>query len=169
MGRHMLDISFFRENFDNFRQFFYSHYDALSWVSVPASVLAVLISSIGVWITLRNFRHQLRSQHYTEVDRMYFDILKMTMDSPHLRNPALIPDADAKKQHEYDVYAFLVWNFIETIYDKCQSDNTLKETWDCIIIAEGRLHKEWFLRPENRPKFKERFHKYILRRKELVS
>ena len=95
---------------------------------------------------------------------MYFDILKMTMESPHLRNPELVPEHDMNKRHEYDVYAFMVWNFIETIYDKCQSDRTLKETWGCIIIEEGRRHREWFLRAENKTKFKDRFHKYIIRR-----
>ena len=69
-----------------------------------------------------------------------------------------------KKRHEYDVYAFMVWNFIETIYDKCQNDRTLKETWGCIIIEEGQRHREWFLRAENKPKFKDRFHRYIMRR-----
>ena len=164
----MLDTSFFREYLDNFRQFILNHYEAFSQASVPVSMLAVLISFIGVWITLRNFRHQLRSQHYTEVDRMYFDILKITIDSPHLRNSALISENDLQKQHEYDIYAFMVWNFIETIYDKCQNDSALAETWHCIIIEEGCRHKDWFLRPVNKPKFKGRFHKYI-RRRVLVS
>ena len=57
----------------------------------------------------------------------------------------------------------MVWNFVETIYDRCQGrfKQRLRDTWYPIIAAENALHRAWFDRPENRGKFKPVFVKFI--------
>ncbi len=135
----------------NILNIFANHLPNIGW-------LALFVSFVGVWISLRNFRHQLKNSQYTEVDRLYFDVLKIALDKPYLANPKMIGEA---KQLEYDIYAFIVWNFLETIYDKCRFDRELRETWSCIIVEEGLLHSEWFLRPENKGKFKAKFYNHI--------
>jgi hypothetical protein len=62
----------------------------------------------------------------------------------------------------------MVWNFLETIYDRCQRDKHLRSTWYPAIAAENRLHRAWFDLPENRHKFKEGFHAFV-RRSEFLA
>ena len=53
----------------------------------------------------------------------------------------------------------MVWNFVETIFDRCQgwSKRRLRETWYPIIAAENAVHRQWFELPENRRRFKQSF------------
>ncbi|MDZ4081712.1 MAG: hypothetical protein U1E10_02155, partial [Bdellovibrionales bacterium] len=60
-----------------------------------------------------------------------------------------------------DLYAFMVWNFIETIVDRCQNNKALSETWSPIILVEAKKHYAWFVKPENKDKFKESFRNYV--------
>ncbi len=106
---------------------------------------------------------------YSELDRFYADILRIAIEYPFLRQPrAVAPDSrmmladydpypddphttieDIKaKQHkcaQYDAYAFMVWNFLETIHDRCHEHPNLYETWATIVSSENRLHRGWFL------------------------
>lgn len=66
-----------------------------------------------------------------------------------------------KKKVEYEVYAFIVWNFLESIYDRCMLDNNLKTTWFPIIETERTMHLEWIQNPQNRVKFKNKFLDFI--------
>jgi hypothetical protein len=73
------------------------------------------------------------------------------------------PPADPLKAREYDAYAAMVWNFLETIVDRCEgtADRHLRDTWYPIVATENAMHRTWFDMPENRRKFKERFRRYI--------
>lgn len=107
---------------------------------------------------------------YSELDRFYADLLKIAIEHPHLRTPARLqrdvealhadydpypdlPVATSEQRAEkdrrvaqYDAYAFLVWNFLETIHDRCQEyPEQLLETWATIVAAENRVHRGWFL------------------------
>jgi hypothetical protein len=46
---------------------------------------------------------------------------------------------------QYDAYAFMVWNFLETVHDRCQEEPTLLGTWAPVVAAENELHRGWFL------------------------
>jgi hypothetical protein len=92
---------------------------------------------------------------------VYFELLKIGLERPALLAFPTAPDP--AKAREYDAYAFMVWNFVETIFDRCQgrSRRRLRETWYPIIAAENAVHRAWFDQPENRSKFKERFIRFI--------
>lgn len=100
-----------------------------------------------------------RMEHYTNIDRAYMELLSMAMREPYLRKPETIVLPEQKEK--YDIYAFMVWNFLEAIYDKCLKDRELIETWGPIIEVEGALHIEWFKDISNKVKFKMSFYKYI--------
>ena len=130
-----------------------------------AAVIADAAAALGIVFTLFysiwSFRTTLRDSYYAELDRVYFELLKLGLEHPDLldypasRNPA--------KAREYDAYAFMVWNFVETVYDRCQgwTKRRLRETWYPVIAAENARHRDWFNLPENRRKFKEPFCRFI--------
>jgi hypothetical protein len=130
-----------------------------------AEVIAEAVGGVGIVFTLFysvwSFRTTLRDSYYAELDRVYFDLLKIGLDDPDLMD--FPTSRDPRKAREYDAYAFMVWNFIETIFDRCQgwSKRRLRETWYPIIAAENARHRDWFERPQNREKFKTPFCRFI--------
>jgi hypothetical protein len=130
-----------------------------------AGVIAEALGSIGIVFTLFysvwSFTTTLRDAYYAEIDRVYFELLKIGLERPELLSYPSAPDP--AKAREYGAYAFMVWNFVETIFDRTQgySRRRLRETWYPIIAAENALHREWFELPENRVRFKQRFVRFI--------
>ena len=129
------------------------------------AVIVEALGSVSIALTLFysvwSFRTTLRDSYYAELDRVYFDLLKIGLEDPDLLDFPVT--RDPAKAREYDAYAFMVWNFIETIYDRCQgwTKRRLRETWYPIIAAENARHRAWFDLPENRRKFKEHFCRFI--------
>jgi hypothetical protein len=130
-----------------------------------AGVIAEALGSIGIVFTLLysvwSFKTTLRDAYYAEIDRVYFELLKIGLERPELLSYPAAPDP--AKADQYGAYAFMVWNFIETIFDRCQgwSKRRLRETWYPIIGAENALHRQWFDQPQNRGRFKQRFIRFI--------
>ncbi len=130
-----------------------------------AGVIAEALGSMGIVFTLFysvwSFTTTLRDAYYAEIDRVYFELLKIGLERPELLAYPASPDPANASQ--YGAYAFMVWNFVETIFDRCQgwSNRRLRETWYPIIAAENALHRAWFELPENRLRFKQRFVRFI--------
>ncbi len=139
----------------------FSHETA--WVAVGAILqgVAAIIAYFALRYSLTTFTKSLTESNYSELDRMYFDLLKTAVEKPHLIDPNGARSRDQRR--EYDTYAFMVWNFLETIYDRCQDATALCVTWYPVIDAENRRHRAWFDDPENRPKFKQPFRDFIER------
>lgn len=140
--------------------------DHPAWVSAGFAVLLLAIS-------LRQYIRTVRLQHYSELDVFYTDILKMAVDRPYLRDqhsidefmavlrndhaqsPWLANSTDPRhaRARQYDAYAFIVMNFLETIHDRCDEnrswrgrvDPTLASTWRGIIASEYAIHQKWFI------------------------
>jgi len=133
------------------------------WTKVQ--VIAEVAGGIGIVFTLFysvwSFRTTLRDSYYAELDRVYFDLLRIGLEHPELLDFPV--SRDPSKAREYDAYAFMVWNFVETVFDRCQgwSKRRLRETWYPVIAEENARHRDWFNLPENRRKFKEPFCRFI--------
>lgn len=111
-------------------------------ISAAAAVLALLHAA-------RSFRKSVNNINYTELDGMYLELLKMAIERPYLRQPESIyrnPHLETNQQREYDIYARMIWNFLETIADRCADDPGLKDTWYPVIRDEGCVHKQWIRR-----------------------
>lgn len=82
-----------------------------------------------------DFVRSLVDARYDALDRLYFDLLK------EKRERAYAPDAASLS----DPYPLMVWNFIETIIDKCREDRSgiLARTWSPIMATEARNHGAW--------------------------
>ncbi len=85
-----------------------------------AGVIAEALGSIGIVFTLFysvwSFTTTLRDAYYAEIDRVYFELLKIGLERPELLSYPASPDP--AKAREYGAYAFMVWNFVETIFDR---------------------------------------------------
>ena len=141
---------------------FFNPYYSTMWTALGALAQGFAsIMAIGALIySMTTFKRSLQTSHYTELDSMYFELLKTALGKPHLNNPTAATRTDDQKK-EYDIYAFMVWNFLEAIYDRCEQNERLCVTWYPVIDAENRKHRDWFNHPDNKHKFKDTFHEFI--------
>jgi hypothetical protein len=137
---------------------------AVSMIALIATVIltgkSVKLSSKAIEDSMKSFTKSFEASHYTELDSMYCDLLKVALQKPYLvATPEL---RTAAQKPEYDIYAYMIWNFLEAIHDRCIDDDPLKSTWYPVIDAENRLHRDWFKEDRNKHKFKTKFYNFIL-------
>ncbi|MBF0628790.1 MAG: hypothetical protein HQL91_11300 [Magnetococcales bacterium] len=93
---------------------------------------------------------------YQDFDRQYQELLKIVITHPD----AATPSTDLQK---YNAFAFMMWNFLETIYDYTKGSGKkeieyrdLWNTWGVIVLTEMKNHLNWFEK-NNKGRFKEEF------------
>ena len=140
--------------------FFSDEYETM-WTAVSSmmGVVATLLAIFALLYSMRTYRRTMQIMHYGELDKMYFEILKEALSKPHLVRKDI--ERNEEEIVQYSLYAFIVWNFLESIYDRCMLDVHLQKTWFPIIEAERFIHLSWIQEPENRSKFKKEFLEFI--------
>lgn len=106
---------------------------------------------------------------YLAIDEQYKDILKEGIKNPALRDPKKCCNYDKLKEKDsdfyikYNTYAYIVWNFLETIYDfshdKKEKHRKLYEIWRPAVLQENKLHYRWFRL--NNFLFEKNFQEYV--------
>lgn len=129
--------------------------------------LGTVVLAVGIPYSIKAAAREERASFYATIDRTYFDIQKLLIDFPHLAQTDS-SQKTSEQMTQYNAFALMVWNFIETIYDYSEEDKTLAVTWDGVLRHEARMHSAWFLQPENRSKFKGAFVAYV-EREHLVN
>lgn len=131
----------------------------LQAIEAASSFVASCLGAIALLYSMIAYTRSLRIANYNELDKNYQTLLNIALANPSFTTPEEI--ISQEQRHKYDIYAFMVWNFLEAIYDKSIKDKYLKETWLPIIEVEGATHSKWFMREDNKPKFKEVFYNYV--------
>ncbi|MDZ4790784.1 MAG: hypothetical protein SGJ17_06165 [Hyphomicrobiales bacterium] len=70
---------------------------------------------------------------------------------------------------KYKIFAFIVWNFLESVYDTSQTGKAdwiedpenIWGAWKGVVMVEGRLHSSWLKDASNQANFKEEFLNFI--------
>lgn len=132
------------------------------WNLVVSST-ATILAAIAILLYIIIWYKDKSSSSYDVFDSTYLDILKTGMENPSFRNSDLtnsyLSSFSGDEKIKYEIFAFISWNFCETIFDK--GDKELMKTWSVVIDAENELHRKWFDNPENSKKYKESFRNFI--------
>lgn len=131
-------------------------------------ITSLIFSLSALALSVLTFRIQRTESSYSDVDKAYFDILKLAIQYPSLRDIAQTqtyyerPEGDPYRI-QYESYAFIAWNVVETIFDR-QGDKSARfgvsSTWLPVIMEENRLHYHWFCR--NLRLFKAPFQEFVM-------
>ena len=115
-------------------------------ISLVSAVVAVLSVILTVILSVSD----RGKDDYLAIDEQYKDILKEGMRNPSLRDPKMcckydsFKDTDRDFYLQYDTYAYIVWNFLETIFDfshdKKERHRKLYDVFLPAIIEENKLH-----------------------------
>lgn len=142
--------------------------DLSDLIASGANILAAAIAGGALVWSLRTYRESKSLSHYGELDRMYADLLKLAVEEPHLRQG---PDTerDPNEEKQWPIYAYMVWNFLETVHDRVyykhdrvyyeSADIRLQETWGKVIRLEHEIFGLWF--KDNAEVFKGTFVEFI--------
>jgi hypothetical protein len=128
------------------------------------TAVSIFLSAVAILLSIYNFNRSRTVTMYQDLDSLYLELIKLAIANPGFVNPELTGDykknfvGDQKLQ--YELYAFMVWNVCETIYDR-RSIKSFFKTWECIIKVENKLHRNWFDTEENHCRFKDEFVNYI--------
>ncbi len=136
-------------------------------INTIAAVVSSLIAFISIIISIYVFRRSNNDTSYLDIDKQFSELLKLSLDTPNLRDYNVtskfykLPDDDMFKK-KYNIYAFMCWNLVETIYDQ-QKDKKgrfkLSKTWIPVMLEENRLHYTWF--KHNLRLFKPEFQRFV--------
>jgi len=128
--------------------------------------ILILISTLAFGFSLYNFFSSRTILMYQDLDRLYLEVIKLAITNPEFVDPNLTRDymkgfeKDDRLRLKYELYAFLVWNVCETIYDR-KSNGDFFKTWECIIKVENDLHRNWLDYEKNHCRFKKDFIAFI--------
>lgn len=98
-------------------EFFLSDEYQTLWTAI-SSIMGVIATTLAIFALLysmRTYRKTMQVMHYGELDKMYFEILKEALNKPFLLQQNRERSVDEETQ--YNTYAFIVWNFLESIYE----------------------------------------------------
>lgn len=125
--------------------------------------LATLLAAVAILLYVFFWFKDKTISSYDVFDATYMDLLKIAMENPSFRNYDYTKNYEAvfmdDEKIRYELYAFMCWNFCETIFDK--QDKVLMKTWEVIIKSESQLHAKWFENFDNKNKFKSSFREYV--------
>ena len=132
------------------------------WNLIIGSI-STLLSAIAIFLYILLWMKEKSDNNYEVFDSTYLEILKTGIEYPNFRDIGFTSNYKLHSENEeiirYEIYAFICWNFCETLYDK--GDEELMKTWSVVIDTENQLHRKWFDQPENAPKFKQEFIDFI--------
>lgn len=133
----------------------------INYGSIVISILSLLVSVLVFYLTQK-------SSGYLEVDRQYQSLIAMAISNPKLRDLHFTKkyksyiSSDPEFYHSYCAYAYMIWNFIETIYDISKTRkmfSRIDDVWFPSIIEENKLHYSWFI--DNNRLFRKEFVKFV--------
>lgn len=135
--------------------------DIWTFISIVIAFLSLIISF------LVSMNSQSKND-YIEIDNQYKDLLAMGIKNPKLRDPQIashykeLKESDRETYFKYCAYAYMMWNFLETIYDfgSKKKNSSLGTIWEPVLIEENKLHYRWFL--DNRRLFRKSFQDYVI-------
>jgi len=147
-------------------------------MTIYLTIFTLIISSLSFVFSLYSLFKNDAKQNYLEQDKQYSDLLKIALNDPELRDLRTINQktraGDKKFVTRYNIYAYLMWNCLETFYDLSSHEGLfhrnkskiIDDTWIPVIIEENKIHYNWF--KQNQRLFKEEFQNYINQLNDVV-
>ncbi|MEK6567515.1 MAG: hypothetical protein AABZ27_02095 [Candidatus Omnitrophota bacterium] len=129
------------------------------WISIPISLLAL---GISIW----TWKSTHKVGRYEKADELLLEIHKIELEHPEFHNPEWCKQAlnhnDLKIRGSYDVFACIVWNFLETLYNRFGEKDLRKSAFYPAMKELSRQHREWFLKEPNVSSYNRQLIKFLL-------
>ena len=128
------------------------------YLSLAMSVIAITLS-IYVWLKNRI------AEKYKILDDRLLSILRINLDHPEFDDSTFTARyaecENAKLVRQYEIYAMIVWNFLESLYEYYGERKLKRTSFFGVITYWSKLHQEWFAKPENNNHYTDKFRAYV--------
>lgn len=140
----------------------------MDWETVVAAI-GIVAAVCGLAWEIHLLRRGLEDASYGELDQLYYDLLKIRIERPELADP---PSPDTAKTlppgeaAAHQAYGCMVWNFIETVVDRCDRSSRNFAAWGPAVEYESRQFASWLMganRLRYSPDFDERVARVVRR------
>lgn len=123
-------------------------------------IIASVLGGIALILSIYVFKRTLDFDPYRELDSNFMELLKLGLEYPEFWNEkktlTYSNSFSNDEKARYEIYALMVWNICESVYDR----NKIDETWLPAIKTQKRFHLKWL--EDNKGRFKEEFINYIM-------
>ncbi len=127
--------------------------------------LPIIISCIALFFSIWTWRYNYISKRYETADNFLLEIHKIELNHPEFHDPDLIRQAlnhsDPKVRYSYDIFACIIWNFLETLYDRYGERNLRKSPFFGAMKDLSKRHSAWFFKEENFSSFNPQLVKFL--------
>lgn len=136
-------------------------------MNVFLSVFSAIIAVMSLALSYVIYMKSRTDSSYLDIDKQYSELLKLGMADTNLRDYEKtssfykLDDGDPFKK-KYNIYAYMCWNMVETIFDRQKTAKgrfNLCDTWLPVMFEENRLHYSWY--KHNLRLFKPDFQKFV--------
>ena len=110
----------------------------MSTTEIIATVSILINIILGVFL----YRGNSRRNEYDFIEMQISDILKIQLQYPDFRRDGFSPPNDIERLR-FDAYRCLVWNSLETMYEKYGEHRLRKSSFFPAMQILARRHKAW--------------------------
>lgn len=127
--------------------------------------ITIAISAIALGFAMISFIRTRDHEKYKISDDMLLEILKINIEYPEFDNPEFTENFmshdDLLLKKRYDIYAMMVWNYMESLYDYYGTKKIQKICYWGAIQYWSKLHYKWFALERNYCAYQNDFRKFI--------
>ena len=117
------------------------------------AVVSLTLSIMALGISLYTWRLNFMAELYDVADARLQEIHMIELQHPEFHNPEwckkAITSDEAKIRDAYDVYASIVWNFMEALYDRYGTKVLAKSPYYSAMKDLAQRHSLWLYADEN--------------------
>jgi hypothetical protein len=117
--------------------------DAAAWVAAFAAVIGTAIAVSTLRSSMKALTASFEESRYAQLDNLYLELQKMRIERPELagRRPV---DAPPEGAVAWDNYACMVWCFIESVVDYCETPGRNIRAWLPAVAYESVKYREFW-------------------------
>lgn len=112
----------------------------------------IILSSAALTLSVFTWNRNHKNTLYDACDVGLSELIKISMQYPQYRSEELclkvLKSDDDIERLRYDGYCTLVWNYLETLYDK-HGSNITKSPFYGSLQSLGQRHRHWLFSDDN--------------------
>jgi hypothetical protein len=103
---------------------------------------------VNVWLIVKNHRKTIKDRQYEYIENQFTTILKLQIDYPDFRKKDYwdtLTDKESEEARRYSAYCCLVWNTMETLWEKYGKKELAKSTFLPGMRSLAKRHQKWLI------------------------
>ena len=133
------------------------------------SIISIAISLVALIISIITYNRTRSFEKYNFSDQRLHDLLEISLNNAKFCDPEFTNNYNSKKvkidpeYQRYDVYAMMIWNYLQVLFDYYGKRSILSDRNPCSGVVEywSILHSRWYFEEGNREYYDDYFEKII--------